>query len=69
MKWTLLACLDSENHPSLHKEVPQVSFPVKRTVVWPGIQGIRIALPIFSRILRSFKAFSFALGDRTQHSP
>ena len=47
MKWTLLACLDSENHPSLHKEVPQVSFPVKRTVVWPGIQGIRIALPIF----------------------
>ena len=42
MKWTLLACLDSENHPSLHKGVPQVSFPVKRTVIWPGIQGIRI---------------------------
>ena len=47
MKRTLLAWLDSENHPSLHKEVPQVSFPVKRTVVWPRIQGFRIALPIF----------------------
>ena len=47
MKRTLPACLDSENHPSLHKEVPQVSFPVKRTVVWPAIQGIRISLPIY----------------------
>ena len=35
MKWKLLACLDFEN---LHKEVPLVSFPVKRTVVWPGTQ-------------------------------
>ena len=65
MKWTLLACLDSENHPSLHKEVPQVSFPAKRKVEWPATQGIRIALPIFV-ILRSFKAFRFVLGDRTQ---
>ena len=47
VKWTLLACLDSENKQSLHKEVPQVSFLVKRTVVWPGIQGNRIAFPIF----------------------
>ena len=65
MKWTLLACLDSGNHPSPHHEVPKVCFPVKRTVVWPLIQGIRIALPTFF-ILRSFKVFSFVLGDRTQ---
>ena len=42
MKWILLACLASENHPSLHKKVPQASFPVKRTVVWPGIQGTEL---------------------------
>ena len=63
MKWTLLASLDSGNHPSPHKEVPQVSFPVKRTVVWPALQGSRIAVPPFL-ILRYLKAFSFVLGDR-----
>ena len=61
VKWTLLACLDSGNHPSPHKEVPQVSFPVKRTVVWPAPQGSRIALPPFL-ILRYLKGFSFVLG-------
>ena len=68
MKCTLLAWLDSENHPSLHKEVPRVSFPVTRTVVRPAIQGMRIALPILL-ILRTLEVFSFVLDDHTQALP
>ena len=32
IKWRLLACMGTGNHPSPHEEVPQVSFPEKRRV-------------------------------------